>query len=152
MTYEIYIKGCAERNGLAATCAMAVKVNAEYLQKSAIRFEKYIGKSNEYPIIKNKAQYQMELYALAWALSSVQDATASFKVYSNNLPVVTWINQWDVPEDYEDIFKACDILLHYREISAEHIRKDADNETNRLVNKAAEYILGITESKKPYVF
>ena len=86
MKIEIYIKGCEDAKRSCASCAFIMKREDGEFWKRAIRFEDNIGKSGTNPIIPNKGQYQMELYALAWALSLVKDEDAKFVVYSNNNP------------------------------------------------------------------
>lgn len=152
MKYEIYVKGCGDSSNNAATCALVLKCNGEYLHKTAIRFEEYIGRGTDYPVIDNKAQFQMELYAIAWAMSFVADKSASFKVYTNNLAVAGWIKKWDVPDDYRNLFRACRLLLNGRKIDAEHIRKDSDIEENKQVNDAANYLLKMSGNQVRYVF
>lgn len=152
MEIEIYIKGCEDAKRSCASCAFVIRsVNGDFW-KRAIRFEDNIGKNGATPIIPNKGQFQMELYALAWALSLVKDADAEFKVYSNNTAVVGWINKWDVPDDYVDMFNVCDALLMGRAIKSEHIPKKSEKEENRKVNEAAEYLLGLSGDKTTYVF
>lgn len=151
MTYEIYIKGCADRES-GASCAFVVKDEKGECQKRGIRFEDFIGKGEKHPVLPNKGQFQMELYALSWAMSLVNDDDAVFKVYSNNMAVVGWVNKWDVPDDYIDLMNYCDNILHGRDISAEHISKKSNVVENRLVNDAAEYLAGLSGNMTTYVF
>lgn len=152
MKIEIYIKGCADAKRSCASCAFVISSEKGYWGKRAIRFEDNIGKNGAIPIIPNKGQYQMELYALAWALSLVKDEDAEFIVHSNNAAVVGWVNNWDVPDDYIDLFNTCDTLLAGRMIEAAHIPKKSEQEDNVQVNEAAAYLLGLSGDKTSYIF
>ncbi len=128
--YEIYIKGKAD--GLKASCGLVVLKEGEQVMSNGKFFEEYIfTKSEKVPLIEYKAQFQMELYALAWGLTYCVDG-AEIEVYSNNLAIVGWINKWEVSEEYEPVFDYCKHWAERKTIHASHIKKG----TNEYIDQA----------------
>lgn len=147
MTYEIYIKGKADDNW--SSCGVVVLKDGKQIFSNGKFFEEWIlTKRWRIPIIKNKGQFQMELYALAWGLTYCKD-NSDVKVYSNNLAVVAWINKWEVPEDYNKVFDFCRHWGEMKTISAYHVKKDT-NEWMDMAETEATFILKPKQIWKHY--
>lgn len=130
MKYQIFIKGKA--NGLQASCGVVVLKEGELIMSNGKLFREYIStKKEKIPLIEYKAQFQMELYALAWGLTYCA-FDSEIEVYSNNLAIVGWINKWEVSEEYEPVFDYCKHWVERKTIHATHVRKG----TNEYIDQA----------------
>lgn len=122
MIYNVYIKGKCEEN--VASCGLVIFTEKdEMIERHGAVFEDFISTKNiVISILPHKGQYQMELYALAWALTYCKD-NSIINVYSNNSAVVKWINEWSVSADYQSVFDFCEWYGRGKTIKAYHIKK-----------------------------
>lgn len=140
MKYEIYIKGCHE--GDKASLGFIVTRGDAYIHGKVAKFENEIPTKGEpIPLLPHKGQYQMEIYAITWALSTIADSDAVIMVYTNNRAVSTWINKWGVSDEYENIFSVCRSLRFGRDITSEWMPKSSENKWNKMVNEETYNIL-----------
>lgn len=103
---ELFIKGVAD--GLKGSCAFLVK-GKDIMKKD---FNEVIPtKGRDIPILLHRGQYQTELYALTWGISTIP-AEEPVTVYTNSKVIESWINNRDVPEHYKPLF---DIYLKFSE-------------------------------------
>lgn len=136
MKYEIYIKGCYDRDRNCASTAFVAVSDGEAVEKRSAKFDEIIPTKNgvPIPILPNKGQYQMELYALAWALSLLRTTGSDMVIYTNNQAVAGWLNKMDVPDDYKKIFSLCKKMAKGNRTVAEWMPKMKGDKWNKLVN------------------
>lgn len=142
MKYEIYIKGCYEKEKNAVSFAFAVIEDGDAFEKRLAKYVEQIKtRAAIIPILPNKGQFQAELCAVAWAMFYLPKDASDVVVYSNNQTIVGWLNKWDCPDDYVDLLSVCRSMSNGRIGRAEWISKSSDNEWNVLVNEvAADFI------------
>lgn len=135
--YQIYIKGRGHDD--IAACAIVIIENGIEFFSGGKFFEGFIPTKNEViDLLPNKMQYQMELYAVAWALTfCIKPATVT--ILTNNLAVKRWLEKGEVNEDYADIYEYCkkfskDITMKY-----EHIKKGTDELSDKCDSIAYQY-------------
>ena len=94
MKYEIYIKGCYEVDSNSASTALAIVSGGEAVNKKSAKFDNEIPTrdGNPIPLLKKRGQFQMELYAIIWALTLLDPSADDIVIYSNVQAVVVWIN------------------------------------------------------------
>lgn len=135
--YDIYIKG--RGHGDVASCAIIVIEDGVETFSGGMRFVDVIRtQSEEIPLLPYKSQYQMELFALAWALTKCKE-DARVNVYTNNIVFKTWIERMEVGADYEDLFVYCKRFMQGKEVTAEHVKKGGDDFTERCNQIAIQY-------------
>ena len=134
--YDIYIKGKGWKQ--TASCAIFVVEDGCELFKGGKGFADFIPtKDGDIPILPYKEQYQMELYALAWALSKCH-AEADVTFYTNNMAFRKWIERGSAPPEYENLFRYCVRFMEGKNINMEHVKKGSDcftEECNRIANE-----------------
>ena len=138
MKYSIYIKGCHNNYDNSASLAFAVLCNGKLLATKSAKFVDVIPtKETNIPILRYKGQFQMEIYAIGWALSFIDDDDAVCVIWTNNSAVAGWIAGWEVPEDYTKMFDICMKYAKGKTITAEWIPKTSEDEWNVFVNNEA---------------
>lgn len=135
--YQIYIKGRGHDD--IAACAIVIVENGIEFFSGGKFFEGFIPTKNEViDLLPNKMQYQMELYAIAWALTfCIKPAKVTF--LTNNLAVKRWLEKGEVNEDYADIYEYCKKLSKGIEIKYEHIKKGTDELSDKCDSIAYQY-------------
>lgn len=135
--YQIYIKGRGHEH--LASCAIIVIENDIEIFSGGKLFDGFIPtKEGIIGVLPNKMQYQMELYALAWALTfCIKPATAT--VFTNNLAVKGWLEKGRVSEDYNDIYEYCKKFSQNISIKYKHVKKGTDEISERCDNIAYKY-------------
>lgn len=159
MKYEIYIKGCWDGKSNSASTALAIVCDGKAINKKSAKFDNEIPTKNGQPIaiLKNRGQFQMELYAIVWALTLLEPSDDDIVIYSNVQAVVGWINagfgrESDIPEDYRKFFNACRTMSKGRRITGEWMPKSTDNEWNKLVNDVAFELIRMKGSPITKIF
>lgn len=135
--YDVYIKGRAHDD--VASCAIIVVENDVEIFSGGMNFDRCILTNEEtIPLLPYKAQYQMELYALAWALTKCKE-NSFVNVYTNNVVFATWIERWIVGADYEPVFQYCKRFCKGKSITPIHVKKGDNTLVERCNEIAFEY-------------
>ena len=135
--YDIYIKGRAHDN--IASCAIIVIEDGVEIFSGGMRFVDNIQtQSGVIPLLPYKSQYQMELYALAWALTKCKE-DSYVNIYTNNIVFKTWIERMIVGDAYENLFYYCKNFAKGKTIMVEHVKKGSDEYTKKSNDIAMQY-------------
>jgi len=135
--YDIYIKGRSHDN--IASCSIIVIEDGVEIFSGGMRFVDNIQTQSEViPLLPYKSQYQMELYALAWALTKCKE-NSYVNIYTNNIVFQTWIERMEVGRDYKNLFDYCKKFMNGKKLVAQHIKKCSDCFTERCNKIAIHY-------------
>lgn len=135
--YDIYIKGRGHDN--VASCAIVIIKDGVEVFSEGRRFVNAIPtRAGKIDLLPNRAQYQMELYALAWALTKCENDSI-VKVYTNNIVSQTWIERMVVGDAYENLFYYCKNFAKGKTIMVEHVKKGSDEYTKKSNDIAMQY-------------
>jgi hypothetical protein len=135
--YDVYIKGRAHNN--IASCAIIIIEDGVEIFSGGMRFVDNIQTQSEViPLLPYKSQYQMELYALAWALTKCKE-DSYVNIYTNNIVFKTWIERMEVGIGYNDLFTYCKKFMNGKKVEVQHVKKGSDSFTERCNDIAVHY-------------